>query len=333
VRYYDDEYQGRVMRAVALRVPVQPGTGRGTALIQVAERVTARDQFARLIIVRMVIPQGLLIFFAGLAVWYGVGRGLAPLSALRREIESIAGDLSRTAGRTGTAGYAADTRSAICLRALARRSRHSSGFVADAESVARRSRASRPRPSSRCGRTGGGGAGYPEEGNATEQPPVSSTSCCRSPAPSVAGGLNSEPLDLVELRAKPPPSGSAACTSISARQLARQLRAWRSVLAAEMLKSLDSAVRYPARRAGDRAGVTGRAQWRSPSRTTARHPEAERERCSSALPGAGSGAGCGLGLAIVREIALSHGGRCHRERCDGSQDGAHQPAARRVIAG
>jgi two-component system sensor histidine kinase TctE len=88
VRYYDDEYQGRVIRAVALRVPVEPGTGRGTALIQVAERVTARDEFARLIIARMVVPQGLLIFFAGLAVWYGVGRGLAPLSALRREIQS-----------------------------------------------------------------------------------------------------------------------------------------------------------------------------------------------------------------------------------------------------
>jgi two-component system sensor histidine kinase TctE len=88
VSYYDDEYQGHVIRAVALRVPVVPGSGRGAALIQVAERVTARDDFARQIILRMVLPQGLLIFFAGLAVWYGVGRGLAPLSSLRREIQS-----------------------------------------------------------------------------------------------------------------------------------------------------------------------------------------------------------------------------------------------------
>lgn len=88
VQYYDDEYNGLVIRAVALRVPVQPGSGRGAALIQVAERVTARDEFARQILLRMVLPQGILILLAGIAVWYGVGRGLAPLSTLRREIES-----------------------------------------------------------------------------------------------------------------------------------------------------------------------------------------------------------------------------------------------------
>ena len=88
VQYYDDEYNGLVIRAVALRVPVQPGSGRGAVLIQVAERVTARDEFARQIILRMVLPQAILILLAGLAVWDGVGRGLAPLSTLRREIES-----------------------------------------------------------------------------------------------------------------------------------------------------------------------------------------------------------------------------------------------------
>jgi len=56
--------------------------------IHVAERVTARDEFARQIILRMVLPQAILILLAGLAVWYAVGRGLAPLSTLRREIES-----------------------------------------------------------------------------------------------------------------------------------------------------------------------------------------------------------------------------------------------------
>ena len=36
----------------------------------------------------MVLPQAVLILLAGFAVWYAVGRGLAPLSSLRREIES-----------------------------------------------------------------------------------------------------------------------------------------------------------------------------------------------------------------------------------------------------
>jgi two-component system sensor histidine kinase TctE len=88
VRYYDEEFRGFEIRAVELRAPVEPGTGRGAVLIQVAERITARDEFARQIILRMVLPQAILILLAGLAVWYGVGRGLAPLSTLRREIES-----------------------------------------------------------------------------------------------------------------------------------------------------------------------------------------------------------------------------------------------------
>jgi two-component system, OmpR family, sensor histidine kinase TctE len=88
VRYYDDEFRGQVIRAVALRVPVDPGSGMGAVQIQVAERITARDEFARQIILRMVAPQAILILLAAFAVWYGVGRGLAPLSTLRREIES-----------------------------------------------------------------------------------------------------------------------------------------------------------------------------------------------------------------------------------------------------
>jgi len=88
VRYYDDEFRGLEIRAVALRVPVEPGSGQGAVQIQVAERVTARDEFARQIILRMALPQAVLILLAALAVWYGVGRGLAPLSTLRREIES-----------------------------------------------------------------------------------------------------------------------------------------------------------------------------------------------------------------------------------------------------
>jgi two-component system sensor histidine kinase TctE len=88
VRYYDEEFRGRDIRAVTLRAPVEPGTGRGAVQIHVAERVTARDEFAHQIILRMVLPQAILILLAGLAVWYAVGRGLAPLSTLRREIET-----------------------------------------------------------------------------------------------------------------------------------------------------------------------------------------------------------------------------------------------------
>jgi two-component system, OmpR family, sensor histidine kinase TctE len=87
VRYYDGDYLGREMRIVALRVPVQPGSGKGAVLIQVGERVTLRTESARQLLLRIVLPQALLILLAMFAVWYGVGRGLAPLSQLQREIE------------------------------------------------------------------------------------------------------------------------------------------------------------------------------------------------------------------------------------------------------
>jgi two-component system, OmpR family, sensor histidine kinase TctE len=87
VRYYDDEYRGRLIRVVAVRVPVKPGTGRGAVLIRVGERVTYRTEFARQIMLRIMLPQLLLILVAAMVVWYGVGRGLAALSNLRKEIE------------------------------------------------------------------------------------------------------------------------------------------------------------------------------------------------------------------------------------------------------
>ena len=88
VRYYDEEFRGRLIRAVALRVPVQPGSARGAVMIHVAERITVRNNSARQLIFGMVLPQAVLILAATLAVWYGVGRGLRPLASLRREIES-----------------------------------------------------------------------------------------------------------------------------------------------------------------------------------------------------------------------------------------------------
>jgi two-component system sensor histidine kinase TctE len=87
VRYFDAELRGRPIRGVALRQPVQPGTGRGVVFIQVAERLMVRGESARQIIMRMVLPQGLLVLIAALAVWYGVGRGLAPLSDLQNELK------------------------------------------------------------------------------------------------------------------------------------------------------------------------------------------------------------------------------------------------------
>ena len=87
VRYDDEIYHGRPIRIVAVRIPVRPGSGKGAVTVQVAEPVTVRDESARDIMLRMMLPEALWIYLAAVAVWYGVRRGLLPLARLRREIE------------------------------------------------------------------------------------------------------------------------------------------------------------------------------------------------------------------------------------------------------
>jgi two-component system sensor histidine kinase TctE len=88
VNYYDDDYHGRPVRIVTLRLPLETGKTESMVMVQVAENRSARNDFARQIIVRMVLPQLLLIVLAGCMLWLAVGRALAPLETLRREVES-----------------------------------------------------------------------------------------------------------------------------------------------------------------------------------------------------------------------------------------------------
>src|SRR5262249_20894570 len=84
--YYDAEYQGKPLRIAALHLPLEGDSSKGMVLVQVAETVTARTDYARQIMLRMMLPQVVLILLAALAVWYAVGRGLAPLPPLHPQI-------------------------------------------------------------------------------------------------------------------------------------------------------------------------------------------------------------------------------------------------------
>ena len=65
VNYYDGDYQGRAVRIVTLHLPVETGHNERVVRVQVAENRSARAEFARQILARMVLPQALLILIAG----------------------------------------------------------------------------------------------------------------------------------------------------------------------------------------------------------------------------------------------------------------------------
>ena len=84
--FYDGVLGGAPARIVELRLDADEAAGRGAAVVRVAETMRKRNEFAREIVLSVVLPQVLLIVIACLVVWIGVVRGLAPLERLRRAV-------------------------------------------------------------------------------------------------------------------------------------------------------------------------------------------------------------------------------------------------------
>jgi two-component system sensor histidine kinase TctE len=324
VRYYDDEYRGRLIRVVALRVPVEPGSGRGAVLIQVAERMTVRTESARQIMLRMALPQGLLIIVAALLVWYGVARGLAPLTSLRGEIESRSHrDLSPLPEERAPQELRPLIRAMNDLlsrldAALAAQQR----FIADAAHQLRTPLAGIKTQTELALRQAGSDEARSTLAQlhaATEQTTrlVNQLLSLARAEPGEKQEHPTAPLDLVELVRE-------TATVWVPRALERNIDLGfdgpeesitvegNSFLLKEMLNNLlDNAIRYTqpggqvtARVASRDAKVVLSVEDNGPG-----IPESERERVFERFYRVlGTGVeGSGLGLAIVREIALSHG--------------------------
>ena len=84
--FYDGTMEGAPVRIVELKVGADPATGRPPAVVRVAETEGKRNALARQILLNVVVPQVLLILIAGIVVWVGVVRGLAPLDRLQRAV-------------------------------------------------------------------------------------------------------------------------------------------------------------------------------------------------------------------------------------------------------
>jgi two-component system sensor histidine kinase TctE len=324
VNYYDEHYQGRPVRIVTLRLPLETGKAESMVMVQVAENRAARNDFARQILFRMVLPQALLIITAGLMLWYAVGRGLEPLDTLRHEIESrshrdlSALPLEQTPQEVRPLIRAMNGLLDRLSLALAAEQR----FIADAAHQLRTPIAGLKTQTELALRQ------TPEgEAHATLEQLRSATQ--------QATRLVNQLLSLA--RAEPPAGRVQALERIDLVRLAREVTAeWvpRAIetnvdlgfeagpqasyvagdpfLLREMLNNLlDNAVRYT--QSGGQVTVRVTGGTARPVLTVEDNgpgiPESERSRVFERfyrVLGTGT-EGCGLGLAIVTEIAESHG--------------------------
>ena len=78
---YDAVLDGTPVRVVQLAARSAPG-----AIVRVAETKEQRLALTREFLASVIVPQLLLIVIAGLVVWHGVVRGLAPLERLQRAL-------------------------------------------------------------------------------------------------------------------------------------------------------------------------------------------------------------------------------------------------------
>ena len=76
---YEDRFRGERVRVVGLGA----ACGEAACLVQVAETMTKRDRLRGEIVLGMLLPAVGVAAVTLLLVWFGVGRGLVPLTCSR----------------------------------------------------------------------------------------------------------------------------------------------------------------------------------------------------------------------------------------------------------
>jgi len=86
VQFRDDTLHGTDIRVAYTTVDLPHANGGRPVLVQVAETLDKRRQLANDIIKGVILPQFVILPLAILLVWFGLSRGLAPLTALQTNL-------------------------------------------------------------------------------------------------------------------------------------------------------------------------------------------------------------------------------------------------------
>lgn len=86
--FYDGSKDGERVRVAAFALSLQGTSTRGVALIQVGETLARRTAMAERATLAIVVPTLLMTLIAGVAIAYGVGRGLEPVARLRDRLST-----------------------------------------------------------------------------------------------------------------------------------------------------------------------------------------------------------------------------------------------------
>ncbi len=84
--FYEDKFEGDPVRVVALLQPVYDGQSYRMVTVQVAETLELRKSLAQQGLISTLDRQVIFLMILSVLMWWLIGRGLRPISVLRREL-------------------------------------------------------------------------------------------------------------------------------------------------------------------------------------------------------------------------------------------------------
>jgi len=84
--FYEDKFEGDPVRVVALLQPVYDGQSYRMVTVQVAETLELRKSLAQQGLISTLDRQVIFLIILSVLMWWLIGRGLRPISVLRREL-------------------------------------------------------------------------------------------------------------------------------------------------------------------------------------------------------------------------------------------------------